>query len=185
MSGRHDAITQEPESRVAAQERFLPVFGHLGFLVAYARRRGAADPEALAAEAMTIAWRKLGDVPRDDPRPWLIATARNLLLAERRKQQRASMTREGTDIAGQDNSPLLDLDPRLEAALRRLTESELEALLLVAWEDLTPSVAAASLGISQSAFRVRLHRARRRLSAELGGCRPTPCSPLTGPLGDA
>ena len=130
MSGRHDAITQEPESRVAAQERFLPVFGHLGFLVAYARRRGAADPEALAAEAMTIAWRKLGDVPRDDPRPWLIATARNLLLAERRKQQRASMTREGTDIAGQDNSPLLDLDPRLEAALRRLTESELEALLL-------------------------------------------------------
>jgi RNA polymerase sigma-70 factor, ECF subfamily len=184
MSGRHDPVTHRPERGTAAQERFLPVFGHLGFLVAYARRRGAADPEAIAADAMTIAWRRLADIPRDDPRPWLIATARNLLLAERRKQQRASTT-GGIDVGGQDCSPPLGLDPRLEAALRRLPESELEALLLVAWEDLTPSLAAASLGISPTAFRVRLHRARRRLSAELGGGQPTPCSQLAGPMGEA
>jgi DNA-directed RNA polymerase specialized sigma24 family protein len=41
---------------------------------------------------MTIAWRRLGDVPVDDARPWLIAIARNLPLAERRKQRRASAT---------------------------------------------------------------------------------------------
>ena len=39
-----------------------------------------------------------------------------------------------------------------------------EALLLIAWDDLTPALAAESLGISQTAFRVRLHRARRRLT---------------------
>ena len=45
-----------------------------------------------------------------------------------------------------------------------LQEKDREALLLIAWEDLTPALAAASLGISSTAFRVRLHRARRRLN---------------------
>jgi RNA polymerase sigma-70 factor (ECF subfamily) len=63
--------------------------------------------------------------------------------------------------------PGLDVDPDLAAALRALSESDREALLLIAWEDLTPSQAAASLGITAAAFRVRLHRARRRLSDRL------------------
>lgn len=87
---------------------------------------------------------------------------------ERRKSARASTTLDGVDIAVEDASPLIDLDPELEVALRRLSELEREALLLVAWEDLSAPAAAASLGISRAAFRVRLHRARRRLSTELG-----------------
>ena len=58
----------------------------------------------------------------------------------------------------------LDLDPDLAHGLRVLPEKDREALLLIAWDDLTPALAAASLGISSVAFRVRLHRARRRLS---------------------
>jgi RNA polymerase sigma factor (sigma-70 family) len=162
-----EPIREASETCTAAQQRFSTVFGHLGMIVAYARRRGAGDPEGIAAEAMTIAWRRLGDVPVDDARPWLIATARNLLLAERRKSARANATLDGIDIAVEDASPLIDLDPELEAALRRLSELEREALLLVAWEDLSATAAAASLGISRAAFRVRLHRARRRLSIEL------------------
>lgn len=176
---------RDPELGDPAQERFSRVFDHLGLLVAYCRRRGAADPEAVAAETMTIAWRRLGDVPVDDARPWLIATARNLLLAERRKQPRTNVTVGGVEIAVEDSSPLIDLDPRLEAALRRLTEPEREALLLVAWEDLAPSAAAASLGISPAAFRVRLHRARRRLSSELARCEQIPRSHLACPLEEA
>ncbi len=59
------------------------------------------------------------------------------------------------------------LDPELLAGLRALTSRDREALLLVAWEDLSPSLAAKSLGISPTAFRVRLHRARRRLQVAL------------------
>ena len=70
--------------RQDAETGFRAVFACLGEIVAYARRRGSHDPDAIAAEAMTIAWRKVADVPRDDPRPWLFAMARNLLLAERR-----------------------------------------------------------------------------------------------------
>ena len=155
--------------RPAAEARFAEVFAHLGLLTAYARRRGARAPEEIAAEAMAIAWRRLADVPRDDPRPWLIATARNLVLADRRRQGPTPGDLTGVDPAAETElpNPILDLDPELEAALATLSPSDREALLLVAWEDLTPTAAAASLGISPSAFRVRLHRARRRVIYEL------------------
>ena len=47
------------------------------------------------------------------------------------------------------------------------------ALLLIAWEDLTPSQAARALGIHPAAFRVRLLRARRRLRASLTRLAPS------------
>jgi RNA polymerase sigma-70 factor (ECF subfamily) len=39
--------------------------------------------------------------------------------------------------------------------------------MLVAWEDLSPADAARVIGCSERAFAMRLHRARRRLGAEL------------------
>jgi RNA polymerase sigma-70 factor (ECF subfamily) len=138
------------------------VYSHLGAVTAYARRRGHADAEAAAAEVMTIAWRRLADVPLDDPRPWLFATARNVVLADRRRARTVSASEE---VAPE--TEILELDPELDAALRALSYGDREALLLVAWEDLTPAQAARSLGINPTAFRVRLLRARRRLQAKL------------------
>jgi RNA polymerase sigma-70 factor, ECF subfamily len=160
----------DADNRAAVEARFAEIFAHLGVLTAYARRRGARAPDEIAAEAMAIAWRRLADVPRDDPRPWLIATARNLLLADRRRHGTPLQDLEGIDppAAPELPSPTLDLDPELEVALATLSETDREALLLVAWEDLTPAAAAACLGISPAAFRVRLHRARRRVLYELG-----------------
>jgi RNA polymerase sigma-70 factor (ECF subfamily) len=149
--------------RPAAEERFRSVFANLGAVAAYARRRGHADADALAAEVMTIAWRRLSDVPLDDPRPWLFATARNLVLAEARHRTNSAAEVEGSAPAPE----ILELDPKLGDALRSLSPSDREALLLVAWEDLTPTQAARSLGIRPTAFRVRLLRARRRLQARL------------------
>lgn len=160
-------MQRETQHRSAAEARFAEVFTHLGLLSAYARRRGARDPDAIAAEAMTIAWRRLADVPTDDPRPWLIATARNLVLADHRRHGTPVQDLEDVEPAAPPESPILELDPELEAALASLSDTDREALLLVAWEDLTASAAAASLGISPAAFRVRLHRARRRLRYEL------------------
>jgi RNA polymerase sigma-70 factor (ECF subfamily) len=160
--------------RPAAEERFRSVFEHLGAVTAYARRRGHADPEALAAEVMTIAWRRLSKVPLDDPRPWLFATARNLLLADARRRTPATGEAKSSVPAPE----LLELDPNLGDALRSLSPRDREAVLLVAWEDLTPTQAARSLGIRPTAFRVRLLRARRRLQARLeaaaGGPLPEP-----------
>jgi RNA polymerase sigma-70 factor, ECF subfamily len=164
-------MSTDTNCRSAAEARFAEIFSHLGLLTAYARRRGARSPDEIAAEAMAIAWRRLADVPEDDARPWLIATARNLVLADRRRNATHVQDLDGVDPAAAPElpNPALDLDPELEAALATLSSTDREALLLVAWEDLTPAAAAASLGISPSAFRVRLHRARRRVLYELGG----------------
>jgi RNA polymerase sigma-70 factor (ECF subfamily) len=160
-------MPREIKDRSDVEARFAEVFAHLGLLTAYARRRGARDPDAIAAEAMAIAWRRLADVPRDDPRPWLIATARNLVFADYRRHATPVRDLEGVDAPAPPELPALELDHELEVALAALSETDREALLLIAWEDLTPSAAAASLGISPAAFRVRLHRARRRLVYEL------------------
>src|SRR5215468_1002046 len=98
--------------RRSAEERFREVFEHLGALTAYAHRRGSRDADGIAAEAMSIAWRRLADVPRDDPLPWLYATARNLLLAERRASNRNSTTGAAEPSVP---APELDgLDPQLD-----------------------------------------------------------------------
>jgi RNA polymerase sigma-70 factor (ECF subfamily) len=159
------------DSAPEAEARFREVFVHLPEVVAYARRRGSRDPEALGAEALTIAWQKLADVPTDDARPWLFATARNLLLAERRKASVVDGGEGIAEVAQQAEPEVKMLDQELERALRVLSVRDREALLLVAWEDLTPALAARSLGVSQAAFRVRLHRSRKRLRRllEAGG----------------
>jgi RNA polymerase sigma-70 factor, ECF subfamily len=160
--------------RDAAEARFRVVFSHLGAVTAYARRRGSSDPDGIAAEAMAIAWRRLDDVPADDARPWLYATARNLVLNELRTARRARAHAPAEIAPVRD---LAQLDPELDRALRSLRAADREALLLVAWEDLTPTQAAAALGVNVTAFRVRLLRARRRLRAALGDSADAP-SPL-------
>jgi RNA polymerase sigma-70 factor (ECF subfamily) len=53
---------------------------------------------------------------------------------------------------------------RLLAALRRLAPADREALLLVGVEGLGTARGAAVLGLSPSAVKMRVHRARKRLA---------------------
>jgi RNA polymerase sigma-70 factor, ECF subfamily len=156
------------------------VFVHLPEVVAYLRRRGCRDPEGVGAEVLTIAWRKLADVPIDDARPWLFTTARNLLLAEWRKASAADGRGGIPEMASEAEPEVEILDPELERCLRALSVRDREALLLVAWEDLTPALAARSLGVSQAAFRVRLHRSRKRLRRLLAAGEDTATVPQLG-----
>jgi RNA polymerase sigma-70 factor (ECF subfamily) len=153
----------------AATRRFDEIFCHLGAVVSYARRRGARDPEGVAADVMTIAWKRLPDVPEGNPRPWLFSTARNLVFADWRRgeRERDALTRSGEEHIADPPAHALTLDADIERALRSLSPDDREALLLIAWEELTPTEAARSLDISPVAFRVRLHRARRRLRSAL------------------
>ena len=160
-------MTPEPAGRHPApdEERFRRAFVHLDAVAAYARRRGAPDPEAVAAEVLAIAWRRLDVVPPDDPLPWLLGTARRVVLAQRRSAARTSTLPAVADVASEPEVSILDHD--VAAALRALAPVDREALLLVAWEGLDAPAAARVLGIRPTAFRVRLHRARRRFAAAL------------------
>jgi len=57
---------------------------------------------------------------------------------------------------------------RVRAALARLPRRDREALLLVALGQMSSAEAAVVLGLSLSAAKMRVHRARKRLVAELG-----------------
>jgi DNA-directed RNA polymerase specialized sigma24 family protein len=167
-------MTTHPSDRSEDDRRFAQVFAHLAAVTAYARRRGSSDADGIAAETMTIAWRRLEDVPRDNPLPWLYATARNLVFSEARAARRVSAPDAGHTSAADVRS----LDPAVTTALRALSHDDREALLLIAWEDLTPAQAAAAVGTTAVAFRVRLLRARRRFRVALAAAEATDPFPL-------
>src|SRR3954466_974792 len=137
------------------------------------RRRGGggAKTEDLAAGAFAIAWRKWRSLP-DEPLPWLLRTALNLLANARRKDKRELPLDAADASGGADGSPhgvvtTRDSTREILAALARLPATDREAIVLTAWDGLTATQAAAVSGCSAGAFRVRLHRARTALKAEL------------------
>jgi RNA polymerase sigma-70 factor (ECF subfamily) len=162
----------------ARAERFRRMFDeHHPRVRRYALRRctSAAAAEDAAAEVFLVAWRRLEDVPADSL-PWLFATARGVIANQRRgvRRQEALLSRVHWEasLAAQETAPA---DGELLAGLARLPEAEREALLLVAWEGLDRRRAARAMGCSLPAFAARLHRARRRLAAELARHRtPSP-----------
>jgi RNA polymerase sigma-70 factor (ECF subfamily) len=160
--------------RELAEVRFSNLYRHQAReLLGYALRR-TADPDDAAdvvAETFLIAWRRLGDVPSgDEARLWLYGTARRVLAnrdrgARRRdrltERLRDELRRQLPAHQGREGGGAI-----LEA-LAELREADRELLMLIGWEELTPTEAAQALGISPLAARTRLHRARRRLRARL------------------
>jgi RNA polymerase sigma-70 factor (ECF subfamily) len=51
----------------------------LGYALAHCRREVTED---IANETFLTAWRKLDEVPQDDPLPWLLGVARNHRLKQ-------------------------------------------------------------------------------------------------------
>ncbi|MGI8535421.1 MAG: RNA polymerase sigma factor [Mycobacteriales bacterium] len=126
--------------------------------------------QEVVSETFLVAWRRLADVP-GDPLPWLLVVARNTVANQRRSGYRRSVLQDevarlhravgpapGADELVVDRADVL-------SALARLTAKEREALLLVAWDGLSPADAARVAGCSTSAFHVRL-------SAPGGASRP-------------
>lgn len=142
-----------------------------GRVLTYARRH--ADPDLaqeVVSDTFLVAWRRLADVP-NDPLPWLLVTARNTLSNHRRAgNRRALLHADLVRLArATEQAPAADVTvtDRAEvlAALATLSVAEREALLLVAWDGLTPAQAAQVADCSASAFYARLFRARQRLHA--------------------
>ena len=133
-----------------------------------ARRAGRGIADDLMSEvflAAVQARRRVRPHASGSALPWLYGIARNVVRAHVRKV-RPSLSTTG--------DPAVDweaVDARVDAsavagdlrrALAGLSDIECEVLLLVAWEQLTVTEAAAVLDITPTAARSRLHRARSR-----------------------
>jgi RNA polymerase sigma factor (sigma-70 family) len=155
-----------------AERRFAALFDeHRRAVLGYALRRVAdpADAADVVAETFLTAWRRLDDVPGGGAAlPWLLGVARRVLANQRRGARRHAGLAErlAGELATQLGAPP-ESDLGLRAALARLPERDRELLLLAAWEELTPSQIAMVTGLRGVTVRSRLHRARRRLRAEL------------------
>ncbi len=147
---------------------------------AYLRRqtRDAARAEDLVQQTLLSMHRARGTFISGSPvLPWAFAIARRLLVDELRRDRRSVLT--GAEPTVDDSSVSSDAPPdgmaeakqlayRLEAELRRLPESQRVAFELMRVEGLSHTEAAAVLGATVSAVKLRAHRAYVALRAVLG-----------------
>lgn len=155
----------------AATERVAALFARHGDAVhAYAQARvGSTLASDIVSDTFVVAWRRREMLP-DPALPWLLATARRVVsthLRSQRRQQSLVLRMESLSERQPQLVPETGLDRQLLHALDQLTERDREALLLVAWFDLTHAEAAKVQGCSPGTFAVRMHRARRRVRALL------------------
>jgi RNA polymerase sigma factor (sigma-70 family) len=164
-----------PTSPDEQRRRFEDVYAaNCGPVLGYVlRRTGSSDDAAdVLAETFLVAWRRLDDMPPGDTaRLWLYGVARRVLANQRRGERRRSALAERlrADLAARYLAPPPPAGELAEvaSAFHRLPEPDQELIALVGWEGLDTRQVAVALGCSPNAVRIRLHRARRRLAAEL------------------
>lgn len=183
-------------ARQAAREsRFRGLYdAAYGDLLRFVQRRTHATlAEDVVAEAWLVAWRRLDEVPADhgDARAWLFGVARNALLNSQRSRRRhealavrvgeahARDTRATEAASGWDDLVARRLD--LAEAWPRLSATDQESISLAVWDGLTAPEAAAVLGITATAYRLRLSRGRRALRRLLRDQEPGPATAREGP----
>jgi RNA polymerase sigma factor (sigma-70 family) len=128
------------------------------------RRSDASSADDVVAEVFVVCWRRFHELP-PDALPWLLGVARRVLSTQRRSERRrAALEDRLAQTAVESVQGTAGEDHVLAAALARLSDADRELLLLIAWDGLSPTQAAMVLGVKPATARVRLLRARRRLS---------------------
>lgn len=163
-------VMGEPGTLDSRESRFTDLFMECyGPVLAFARRRVDDDlAQDVVAEAFLTAWRHLDDLS-GEPLHWLYRVANHAIANQRRGlARRQRLDGRVRLLAGHEQVPDLAeavVETRsLVAAFRALSERDREVLRLVNWEGLNAAAAASVLDCSPATFKVRLYRARRRLS---------------------
>jgi RNA polymerase sigma factor (sigma-70 family) len=145
-------------------------------LLGYFLRRVDSAPDAadLLAETYLIAWRKFDSIPKDETaRLWLFGVARRIASHHHRHEKvaqalvetlRANLSRDAAVMRTDSDMPISDV---ICASLDRLKLSDREIIELSAWEQLTPIEIANVVGMKPGTVRVRLHRIRTAVRADL------------------
>lgn len=172
MSTATDAERRARFEAIAAQV-FEPLQRYLG------RRASSEDAADVLSTTLLTIWRRLDDVPADEPLPWCYGVARRTLANHRRGAERhlRLVERVGgvtSTIAFDVARAIDDEQPELVAAMAVLSEAEAEIVRLWAWEGLEPREIATVLETTPNAVSVALSRAKRRLRAELDRQDPSP-----------
>ncbi|GAA2431743.1 RNA polymerase sigma factor [Actinomadura vinacea] len=162
-----------------APEAFGELFRrHSPRLHAYIKRRlGPALADDLVSETFTIAFRKRERFDgRAEFSAWLWGIASNLIAKHHRQETRMyrAFARTGVDPAedgvaerASDRASAAALGPRLAKALAALNAQERNALLLLAWGEMSYAEIATTLDLPLGTVKAKIHRARIKLRKTL------------------
>ena len=132
------------------------------------RRTDPQTARDVTAETFLAAWRRLATLQGSKERAWLYVTARNMLTNEYRGQGRRARLDQRLQsqprIDAGDPADRVTDELHARQLFDRLPPKDREVLALTEWEQLDIVTAARVAGCSPATFRVRLHRARRRLA---------------------
>lgn len=142
----------------------------------FARRAGPAAADDLLSQTFLTAYERRDsyDRSRPDARPWLYGIATNQLYRRSRDEVRQlrAWARTGVDPVAVDHATRVAdrVDARsgavsIAGALADLPTADREALLLVAWGQLSYAEVAEALRLPVGTVRSKLHRARAALRA--------------------
>ena len=131
------------------------------------------DAEDLTAATFLELWRRRGSVL-----PWLIVTAHNVYRNDARARRRyrrflASLpAADPASVRASDPAVLVEgidavRDARVRAAMAGARPADVRLLAMTALEGFSVKDAAAAIGVSESAAKMRLSRLRRRLGAAI------------------
>ena len=134
--------------------------------------------QELAADVYRVAWQKWDGAAATEI-SWLFTVARNLIgNAYRGRDRQKALHEKLTASAGGVQAATGDQEA-VENALAALREKDRDILQLAYWDDLTITEIAQVLACSQSAAKVRLHRAREAFRKHL----PALCESLEQKVG--
>ena len=183
MSTRIQHVSMETDAVVIERSLRTPeAFGelfdrHWDSVYRYCRSRAGDAGEDLAAETFKLAFdrRATYDVDRADARPWLLGVATNLIRNHLRGCERGRRALQRLDVGqGEDHADAALgraeaalLNPALAEALDGNPEGDRDALLLMAWHDLSYAEVAEALDVPLGTVRSRISRARLRLRGRL------------------
>lgn len=151
------------------ETRFVALAGHVGEpLRRYVVRRCAPDSvDDVLADVFLVLWRRLDDVPADDPLPWSYGVARRCLanaVRSRRRQLHLVERLHAEPPPAYDRHDEEDHGDDVRRALAQLGDLDREVVMLWAWEGLPPREIALVTGLTPNAVSIRLHRAKARLA---------------------
>ncbi len=179
----HTRDDRDDSGIVAASLEDTEAFGelfrrHAPRLHAYiGRRLGRALADDLVSETFAIAFRQRERFDgRTDFGAWLWGIASNLIAKHHRQETRMyrAFARTGVDPAedtvaerASDRASAAALGPRLAKALASLHAQDRNAVLLLAWGEMSYPEIAATLNLPLGTVKTKIHRARIKLQKAL------------------
>jgi RNA polymerase sigma factor (sigma-70 family) len=173
--GEAELVARAAEGDHEAYAALVRPYERVAFRVAAAITGWNPDAEEATQNAFVKAYRSLHRFRVGEPfRPWLLRIvvneAHNVLRGERRHRRLGARAAERHEVAceGADETVLAreEVDAVI-GALARLSDADRLAVVLRYFAELSDAEAAALVGTSKEAHRVRLLRARKRLQALL------------------